>query len=321
MELWKEAEKVVVLGVEMYGFGLYVAVGALFAAITMGIISWAREMKPGTTPLLMLLSMLIGAICSRLAFCLMNQEIGRMMPLESWIQVTGGGWSMFGLLGGVFLAAVLCAKITHQETGSLTDLACISFLPFLAAERMGERLIPDFDISRPLESAFLKGSFLAVGDEFDSCLRTYYLAAAFAFVLFVVLVIRLPKGEAPGTLTIVFLLLFGAGEIVLESLRYDRFLSITFVGLQQVLAAVTLLIGVLLAVRRNGGRNRGLARAALISVPVMIGAVLGLEFALDRTVVNKFLLYAGMIVAVACPVVLSLRLLRHQEGKDSMARE
>ena len=321
MKLWEEAEKVVFLGVEMYGFGLYVALGVLFSAVAMGVISWAMEMKKGTAPLLMLFSLVLGAICSRLAFCLMNQEIGRMMPLSSWVQITGGGWSMFGLLGGVLLSAFLCAKISGQETSRVMDLACVSLLPFIVAERMGERLIPDFDISRPLESAFLKQSFLAVGDEFDSCLRTYYLAAAFAFVLFVYLVFRLRRGEAPGTLTIVFLLLFGAGEIVLESLRYDRFLSITFVGLQQILAAITLAVGVALAIRRNRGQDKGMIRAAIISLPVMVGGVLGLEFALDRTMVNKFLLYGLMILAVACPVAFAMKLLRNQEGKDRMARE
>ena len=113
-----------------------------------------------------------------------------------------------------------------------------------------------------------------------------------------------------------FLLLFGAGAVVLESLRYDRFLSISFVGLQQIAAAIMLAIGVVIAFKRGRKRKPRLAIAALISLPLMVGIVLGLEFALDRTTWNKLLLYAIMILTVAAPAAMGLRLLdKETEGK------
>ena len=48
----------------------------------------------------------------------------------------------------------------------------------------------------------------------------------------------------------------------------------------------------------------------------MVGIVLGLEFALDRTTWNKLLLYAIMILTVAAPAAMGLRLLdKETEGK------
>ena len=41
----------------------------------------------------------------------------------------------------------------------------------------------------------------------------------------------------------------------------------------------------------------------------MVGIVLGLEFALDRTTWNKILLYMVMILTVAVPAVMGLKLL------------
>jgi steroid 5-alpha reductase family enzyme len=131
--------------------------------------------------------------------------------------------------------------------------------------------------------------------------------------MFVILMLMLPRRGKDGNLAIRFLILFGAASIITESLRYDRFLSITFVGLQQVAAAVMLALGIALAVRRSNRPKSALAIAALISIVLMIGIVIGLEFALDRTTWNKFLLYAAMIIAVSVPAVLGFRLLRTEK--------
>jgi hypothetical protein len=113
-----------------------------------------------------------------------------------------------------------------------------------------------------------------------------------------------------------FLLLFGAASIITESLRYDFFLSVSFVGLQQVAAALMLALGVILAIRRSKRPKSVLAVAAVVSLPLMVGIVLGLEFALDRTTWNKMLLYAIMILTVAAPAVMGLKLLNtDKEGK------
>ena len=72
----------------------------------------------------------------------------------------------------------------------------------------------------------------------------------------------------------------------------------------------------MIAFKRGRARKPRLAIAALISLPLMVGIVLGLEFALDRTTWNKFLLYAVMILTVATPAVMGLKLLnKDTEGK------
>jgi hypothetical protein len=82
------------------------------------------------------------------------------------------------------------------------------------------------------------------------------------------------------------------------------------------MAAVMLAIGVVIAFVRGRKQKPRLAVAALISLPLMVGIVLGLEFALDRTTWNKMLLYAIMILTVAAPAVMGLKLLNtDKEGK------
>ena len=315
MNLLEEAVIIEVFGVKVYAFGLYVMLGAICSMITLALLAKHLGLKPGTAPLTALLSMTIGIIISRLTFCLLNQELGRMTPISFWPQLAGGGWSMFGLIGGIFLGGWISGKIMKEKTAKVLDILSVALLPTVIAERIAENRIEDFDISRPLDSQLLAKSFLAVGED-EPCLATYYVAAAAALVLFVFLLIRIIKRRADGDTVIAFLLLFGAGAIVLESLRYDRFLSISFVGLQQIAAAVMLAIGVMMAYVRGRNQKPRLAVAALISLPLMVGIVLGLEFALDRTTWNKILLYAIMILTVAVPAGMGLKLLNKEtEGK------
>ena len=138
MHLYEEAEKISLAGLEVYRFGFFVLLGMLAAAAGMGFLSWARRAKKGTAPLLLLTSLLLGGLFSRLFFCLLNQELGVMMPFGSWFAVTGGGWSMMGLVGGVLLAAWITAKITRQKAGLTLDLAACALPLFMGLERLGE---------------------------------------------------------------------------------------------------------------------------------------------------------------------------------------
>lgn len=312
MNLIEEAVIIEVLGIRMYAFGAYVALGVLFAVISLCVTGRSLSFKKGTAILTAVVSIICGAICSRVSFCLLNKELGHMTPLSFWPQVNGGGWSMFGLIAGVLIGGYISARITKENTGKVLDAVSLAILPMIAAERMGESRIEDFDISRPLDSTFLYGSFLATpGDE--PCLATYYVAAAVAVVLFVFLAMRMSRREKAGNLANAFLLLFGATSIITESLRYDRFLSVSFVGLQQIAAALMLAAGIVLAVVRGNRPKSALSVAALISLPVMTGAVIGLEFALDRTTWNKLLIYAAMAIVVAIPAVLGMIILKKAE--------
>ncbi len=308
MQLWEEAEKITVFGVEMYRCGFFAALGMAAAVAVMAMLSWLKRCEKGTAPLLSLLSLVLGALFSRLGFCLLNQELGHMMPLRSWGMITGGGWSMVGVVGGTLLAAWAAALLTRQRKGKLLDMAACALPVFLALERIGEDRIPDFDYSRVLESTFLNDTFLTFSDYDGYYLATCRLAALLMPVLFLILIWDMIRNKRDGDTCLLFLLLFGAVTVLLESLRYDRFLSISFVGLEQILAAVMMFIAVAVLAKRGWKGFRGLALASLISVFAAVGIAVGLEFALDRTNMNKVLIYTIYVLVMFTPVVLSLLL-------------
>ena len=308
MKLYEDAAKITVFGLEMYRFGFFVMLGMIAAAAVFAFLSWAKRAEKGTAPLQILLSLLLGAVCSRVLFCLLNRELGALMPLSSWIRVAGGGWSMMGLIAGVLFASVLTAKLTGQKSGMTLDMAACALPVFMALERFGEGCVPEFDYSRKLTTGFLNGTFLTFSDYDGYYLCTWKLAAILMLILFPVMMADLIRSRKDGDTGILFLLLFGSVSVILESLRYDRFLSVSFVGLQQILAAVYMAAGVIMAARRAGRRQNGLKKAAVISVLAVAAIAIGLEFALDRTTISPILIYAVYVLVMAVPVALGLKL-------------
>ena len=222
---------------------------------------------------------------------------------------------MMPLVGGVLLAAWISAKITGQKPGMLLDMAACGLPGFMALERVGENCIPDFDYSRPLESTFLNGTFLAY-EEFGSWyLATCRLAAIVMLILYAVMMWDMIRAKKDGDTCLLFLLLFGGGSVLLESLRYDSFLSLHFIGLEHVLAAIILAAGVFILAGRSWRLRKKLSLAAMISVVISIAAAVGIEFALDRTDISRVLLYAVYLAVMAVPVVLGIVLRKDRQRR------
>ena len=180
------------------------------------------------------------------------------------------------MIFGVFAGAWVCSAVTGENRKVLLDAVSCALPLMIAAERFSEKLFELFDISRTLpKDCFPANTFLAVQDPYYnevSYLATYLAAAIAAMILFLVLVFFLTRGRKEGDLWILFLLLCGAGGILLESLRYDHFMEFSFVRFEQVMAAGLLAWGVLSAAARNRIR-KGLRISAFISLPAVIGAV------------------------------------------------
>ena len=133
----------------------------------------------------------------------------------------------------------------------------------------------------------------------------------FNLVLFVILLIDVLKAHKPGHTFLKYMLLFGATQIIMESLRYDGHMTVrSFVRMEQIFSMVLLGVAVIILAVRNWREHRHLALAALISIPVVTGIAIGIEFAIDRTDMNRLLLYIVFAVLVAVPAAMGFRLLK-----------
>ena len=308
MKLWEEAVKIDLFGTEMYAFGLFCAIGALASALALGALCREGGAKKGGAALTFLMSGGLGLILSRLAFCLMNRSLGMTMPFSAWFRITEGGWSTAGLIFGALLGVLPAAALLRERRERLFDFVGLSLPLTLAAVRFGEGKIPGFNVSRPLPAGFPVGNLLTVQDtkyEDVFYLATWRIGCVFFLCLFLALTVFLiGKNRREGDTGTLFLLLCGAGGILLESLRYDHFLEFSFVRLEQVAYGLILVFGVARAIR---SRKRGPAWPAIALTAAAIGVSAGVEFALDRTSISHPLLYAIMVAALALPVWMALR--------------
>ena len=320
MYLWEEAPKTEFLGLQVYSFGLNCAFGSIAAAAVICILCRASGMKKGTGPQLSLLSILCGMIGARMLFCLLSIP-GEGIPFTWWFNLSSGGFSMFGMILGAFSAAWICALIIGENAYKLLDTVSCAIPLAVAAERTGEQLFDGFDVSRTVKGVFPAGTFLAVENELygTSSLATWLVSAILSIILFLILTfLLLRKERKDGEQWIIFLLLCGAGGMILESLRYDYHLEYSFVYYQQIISALFLLWGIIMAQHLYSRRGNRLFFAAAASFAVSIAVCGGAEFALDRMNVNHIAVYIIMTMAVAVPAILGILLV---QGKGEKGKE
>ena len=311
-------------GMKLYTFGIYCMLGALGCGVVIVLLCRASGRKTETGLLTALSAMIFGLLCSRLIFCLMNRETGGFFPLRGWLRVTEGGWSLFGMMAGAFLGAWVSGKLTGEKAGRLLDATACGLPLMITAERLGERLFENFNVSRQLPESFaMTGWFISRDSQYgSSSLATFRICAVGAMILFLYLaLIAGRKRTVPGHLWLRFLLLCGSGGILLESLRYDHFLEYSFVRFQQITAVLFVLWGMVLTLRSGKAGGVWLRRAAVISFIGMVGIGIWVEFALDRLNFSPWFLYALMIVSIAIPCAISLRILSACEKEQADACE
>ena len=307
--LREDAPTVSILGVNVYAFGLYVAVGLALGLLLLAFLLNKNKAKPGTAPLTGALAMGCGFVLSRLFFGFMDESLGQTMPLWAMLQVNTGGYSMMGALIGACFGAVMSARLTRQSPARLLDYLAPCLLLFAAGERLGEGCVEEFGVSRFLSDELFKGSFLAEETDFGLRLNTYIIESAVMLILSILLFLDISDKRKAGNTFIKFMLLFGGAQILLESLRYDQHMTIkAYVKLQQVIAMMLLGMGVIILAIRGWRQHRKLAVAALAFIPLCVGAGVGIEFMIDRTAVSHYLLYAAFLLVVGVQVGLGLKL-------------
>ena len=305
----EDAVKVFFLGVEVYAFGLYVALGLVLALVVLALLMRKEKWRDGTAALTGVLAMGLGFAVSRLFFGLMDDSLGRIMPLWAMLRVHTGGYSMIGALLGACMGGILAARLMKKQPARLLDLLAPALLLFVACERLGEGYIEGFGVSRTLTDSLLEGTFLTVGGDYGWRLATYHLESFTALVLSLVLLWDLTRKRRAGDTFVLFLLLYGATQVLLESLRYDQHMTVkAFVKLQQIMDMMLLGAGVTILSVRNWKTRRGLALAAVIALGLAVGVGVAIEFMIDRTKISHYVLYLCFLADMAVPVWLGLRL-------------
>ncbi len=226
------------------------------------------------------LGMPIGLIVSRIVYCAANfntfflvlEQPGKM--LYFW----DGGYSMAGMLAGLVLAAGIAAKINKFDFRSFLDAAALPLPLLIFGLRLAEGLTENFGVGRQVEAGALAQSLpmLFISEKFGA-IELYRLAvfryeAVFALILLLIMFLfARKKNRRGGDLAMLFFALYGAAQIVFESMRSDGHMIYSFVRIQQVLALLSILIVLGVFCRRYGKAHgaRDAVTAAWTMLPIM----------------------------------------------------
>lgn len=214
------------------------------------------------------------------------------------------------ILKGIRLEKNMARMLDVMSIGGCAAIALGRLACFFTADDRGRIIgIQGLPLAWPVINA--------TSGEMEYRLAVFLFQAVAALLIFLVLLLKDRQNTKTGThrdgdLTLLFLLLYTAGQIVLDSMRYDalHLRSNGFIGSVQLVCAVTFcgVIGILLTrlVKRNGFRFQYGFAAFLIAVCIGIAAYM--EYFVQRhggqAVFGYTVMTATMMAAAAVGAVL-----------------
>ena len=309
--MYTQAATFVILGQSVYIYGMFLSVACLLAGSLLLLKTRkSTQQQKGAAALTCLLSPILGLFFARLVYVVAEVNFAPFLNLQNAVNLRLGGLSMYGALFGAVMGAFISAWLGGLKKAEWLDVITPSIFLFIAVARLGEQYTT-LGISRPLVTGVLDNTFLAIRDDFDAYLRTYLLESAVAVILCAASFKYDRRKRKSGYTWLFGVLLYGVTQTLFESLRFDAHIRFSFIGLHQVLSAA-LFCGVIiyLAIWQNTSR-----RVALLSIIILLpvlGAIVSIEFMIDRSQVNKWLSYAIYAAVLLIPCCLGLSMLKRE---------
>lgn len=229
-----------------------------------------------------------GLIGARLVYALVNIPfyLNAISAPEAMLKVWEGGLSLTGALAFIVLAGVIGAKLGNARIAEVLDALASPLLVLAGFFCIG---IGRSDIGFGPE---IGGSFLAVTINGAHRLNTPLLVALVLLIIMIAAA-TLSKNAPAGHYFALTAFLYGSVMILMESLREDGHMVWGFVHAEMVFDLVFALPTLLYL-----AKTKKRILLALLATAVLAGAVVALEFALDRSSVGDGLLYAAYIAVL-----------------------
>lgn len=234
--------------------------------------------------------------------------------LSAMTDYSGGGFGLLGVFAGCLAAAVVTRLLKcHENLPEMLDCMCLAGAAGLAVGRLAS-FFNSSDRGQLLQSLrSLPWAYPvtnAVSGATEYRLATFALQALVAGALFLGLSLFFRKSKRSGDTAWLFLLLYSASQVVLDSTRYDSmyFRWNGFVSIEQVVWAVTLVV-VITFFSRHLVSARGF-HPWYIALWVAIAACLGgagyMEYHVQRHGSQALFAYSVMSTCLAAIAVLTL---------------
>lgn len=272
----------------VFPYGLFIAAGVGCMLIAMLLTAPKRSFSKGTVTVFGLLAIPLSLVFSRLLYCVFQLNLFCDTYENPWLMlcIWDGGYSIWGVIPALLLAAWLTAKMQRCSFRSLWDCVSLSSALLFAMLYAGEGRT-ELGIGKVIDAGFLTSAipFLVLeqklGVNVEYRLIVYRLQCLACVVLFLVMLLSRRKSKAEGILALRFWSIFASMQIFWESLRDDGHMLFIFLRIGQVAAGIVLL-WVLIDLSRCY-RQAGLHMPWFVW-PVFVlclGLIAALEFSLD----------------------------------------
>ncbi len=301
------------LSVDLFGrkwdlspFALCVVIAAFLGLGMLWFSSRRSGLKKGTAGTLALLLPPLGLLFARVFYVLAGlgwyEEIGLVRALYLW----EGGYAMWGALLGFALAALLASLLAHERASVLLDACAAPAALFIALCRLAAWPFSGEGLGRLVDSDSLFCRFpFAVQDEAGEWRWAVFLLefVIALVILHFLLASRRKDGEKAG----LFLILYGASQILCESLHGNagKMVWHQFVRVPQLMSALVLaalfIAGAVRRIRASSPVRLSGRRIAELSLFLFHGLalVIAMEFARDKSLMLPAWV-CGLIIADGC---------------------
>lgn len=238
--------------------------------------------------------------------------------LAAMTDYTSGGYALLGVFAGCALTAALLRLVfLHRNLPEMLDCMSLAGLAGIAVGRLASffnssdrgNVLENF---RSLPFAWPVTNTVSGATEYR--LATFLIQSFVALALFIVLAVFFVKGQHKGVkdgdTCLIFLLVYGASQVVLDSTRYDSlfFRSNGFVSIVQVFGALALALAVVLfSIRMVKARRFRFWQVLLwIAIAAGIGGAGFMEYYVQRRGNEAVFAYSVMTACLAAVIGLTL---------------
>ena len=311
----------------VFPYGLFAAAGVGCMLIAMLLTAPKRSFSKGTVTVFGLLAIPLSLVFSRLLYCVFQLNLFCDTYENPWLMlcIWDGGYSIWGVIPALLLAAWLTAKMQRCSFRSLWDCVSLSSALLFAMLYAGEGRT-ELGIGKVIDAGFLTSVFpflvleQKLGVNVEYRLIVYRLQCLACVVLFLVMLLSRRKSKTEGILALRFWSIFASMQIFWESLRDDGHMLFIFLRIGQVAAGIVLL-WVLIDLSRCY-RQAGLHMPWFVW-PVFVlclGLIAALEFSLDGRLTigtpsmarDYGLMAAVCVILAALPCLLTGKLKQNE---------
>ena len=246
---------------------------------------------------------------------------------EAMVPFSPGGYALLGVFAGCILAAALTRLLHfHDNLPRMLDCMAVAGCAGIAVGRLAS-FFNASDRGQIVQSAkslpWVYPVTNAVSGATEYRLATFLFQAMVALVLFIALLVFCSrKKRRDGDAALIFLLIYGASQIVLDSTRYDKlfFRSNGFVSIVQVLGAVALVLAIVIfSVRMVKARGFRFWYVLLwLAMAALLGGAGFMEYYVQRH--GDLAVFSYSVMSVCLIFIVALALLTRALGETTQRK-